>query len=310
MFLRYLFFLLIFPGFLFTSIFGLIVGWIDRKVSARVQFRVGPPFFQNFYDVFKLCGKEIILIKNSPYFLFVIAPIIAFASVLITSTLVGTAFFFNLGIGGDLLFIIYLMVIYSVAMILGASSTGNIYSSIGAGREMKMLLSDELAFILVILVPIIKTGYRINLIEILNFQQANGMVIGSASGIISFIIGIICLQAKMAMQPFDIAEAETEIVGGTLIEYSGPLLAFWKLSHFMMYVFMPILLVILFWGGMTFATVGGIIAGILKYLLIVVLLILIKNTNPRVRIDTAINFFWKYASPLALIAVILSIIGA
>jgi NADH-quinone oxidoreductase subunit H len=307
--LKYLFYLLVFPGFLFASVFGLIVGWIERKVSARVQFRVGPPFFQNFYDVFKLWGKEIILIRNTPYFIFIVAPIIAFATVIMTSTLVGVTFFYGIGIGGDLLFIIYLMVIYSVAMILGASSTGNVYSSIGAGREMKMLISDELAFVLVILVPIIHAGYKIDLTQILAYQSANGMIIGSASGIIAFIVGILCLQAKMGMVPFDIAEAETEIVEGPLMEYSGPLLAFWKLAHYMMYVFLPMLLVILFWGGMSFASFGTIMAGIGKYLLIVVLMILIRNTNPRVRIDSAINFFWKWASPLALIAVILAIIG-
>jgi NADH-quinone oxidoreductase subunit H len=307
--LKYLFYLLVFPGFLFASVFGLIVGWIERKVSARVQFRVGPPFFQNFYDVFKLWGKEIILIKNTPYFIFVIAPIIAFATVIMTTTIVGMTFFYGVGIGGDLLFIIYLMVIYSVAMILGASSTGNVYSSIGAGREMKMLISDELAFVLVILVPIIHAGYKIDLTQILAYQSANGMIIGSASGIIAFIVGILCLQAKMGMVPFDIAEAETEIVEGPLMEYSGPLLAFWKLAHYMMYVFLPMLLVILFWGGMSFASFGTIMAGIGKYLLIVVIMILIRNTNPRVRIDSAINFFWKWASPLALIAVILAIIG-
>jgi len=307
--LKYLFYLLVFPGFLFASVFGLIVGWIERKVSARVQFRVGPPFFQNFYDIFKLWGKEIILIRNTPYFIFIIAPIIAFATVIMTSTIVGVTFFYGIGIGGDLLFIIYLMVIYSVAMILGASSTGNVYCSIGAGREMKMLISDELAFILVILVPIIQAGYKIDLTQILAYQSANGMIIGTASGIIAFIVGILCLQAKMGMTPFDIAEAETEIVEGPLMEYSGPLLAFWKLAHYMMYVFLPMLLVILFWGGMSFASFGSIMAGIGKYLLIVVIMILIRNTNPRVRIDSAINFFWKWASPLALIAVILAIIG-
>ncbi len=307
--LKYLFYLLVFPGFLFASVFGLIVGWIERKVSARVQFRVGPPFFQNFYDVFKLWGKEIILIKNSPYFIFIIAPIIAFASVIMTTTIVGMSFFYHVGIGGDLIFIIYLMFIYSVCLILGSSSTGNVYSSIGAGREMKMLISDELAFVMVILVPIIQAGYKIDLTQILAYQNANGMIIGTASGIIAFIVGIICLQAKMGMVPFDIAEAETEIVGGPLMEYSGPLLAFWKLAHYMMYVFLPMLLVILFCGGMSFASFGSIIAGIGKYLLIVVIMILIRNTNPRVRIDTAINFFWKWASPLALIAVILAIIG-
>jgi len=307
--LKYLFYLLVFPGFLFASVFGLIVGWIERKVSARVQFRVGPPFFQNFYDVFKLWGKEIILIRNTPYFIFVIAPIIAFATVVMTSTIVGVAFFYRVGIGGDLIFIVYLMVIYSVALILGASSTGNVYCSIGAGREMKMLIADELAFILVIFVPIIRAGYKIDLTQILAYQSDNGMIVGTASGIIAFIVGILCLQAKMGMVPFDIAEAETEIVGGPLMEYSGPLLAFWKLAHYMMYVFLPMLLVILFCGGMSFASFGTIMAGIGKYLLIVVLMILIRNTNPRVRIDSAINFFWKWASPLALIAVILAIIG-
>lgn len=309
MILRYLFYLLIFPGLLFTSVLGLIVGWVDRKVSARVQYRVGPPFYQNFLDVFKLFGKEVVLIENSPYLLFIAAPIVAFASVTITSTLIGTAAFFNIGIGGDLLFIIYFMVIYSVALILGASSTGNIYSSIGAGREMKMLLADELAFILVALVPIIQSGYSIRLTEIIAFQAENGLIIGSLSGIIAFIVGLICIQAKMGLQPFDIAEAETEIVGGPLMEYSGPLLGLWKLSHFMMYVFMPILLIILFWGGISFASFGAAIVSILKYLLIVVLIILIKNTNPRVQINTALKFFWKYASPLALVAVILAVLG-
>ncbi len=95
MFLKYLFNVLIFPGFLFATVLGLIVGWVERKVSARVQFRVGPPFLQNFYDVFKLWGKEIVLIKNSPYFLFIIAPIIAFASVIVTTTLVGMSFFYD-----------------------------------------------------------------------------------------------------------------------------------------------------------------------------------------------------------------------
>ena len=112
----------------------------------------------------------------------------------------------------------------------------------------------------------------------------------------------------MTLPPFHIPEAETELVEGPYIEYSGPPLAFWKLNHFMMYVVFPFLLIVLFWGGFE-SSAFGIVWLILKYLLIVIILILIKNTNPRIRIDTALKFFWKYASPAAFAAVVLAIFG-
>ena len=305
---EYLFFLLVFPGLLFTGVLGLVVGWVDRKVSARFQFRVGPPFLQNFNDFFKLLGKETLITKDAVVSLFISAPFVAFAMVVLTSAMIGTALFFGLSFGGDLLVVMYLLMIYSVMVILGGASTGNVYSSIGAGREIKLLLADELAFILVCLVPIVKSGYVISLDGLLAVQAENGMFVGSASGFIAFIIGLLCIQAKMTLPPFHIPEAETEIVEGPFMEYSGPPLAFWKLSHLMMWVTFPFLLVLLFWGGFNLSGLG-ILWAVLKYLLIVVLMIIIKNTNPRVRIDTALNFFWKYLTPLGIAALILAIFG-
>jgi len=305
--LELFFYLLIFPGFLFTAILGLTIGWVDRKVSARFQYRVGPPFLQNFNDFFKLLGKETIVVKDSVKSMFVLAPFISFAMLVLTSAIVGTSLFFNISFGGDLIVIMYLLMIFSIMVVLGGSASGNVYSSLGAGREIKLLLADELAFILVLLVPIIKSGYKIDLGSILT-AQADGMFIGSASGIIAFIIGLLCIQAKMTLPPFHIPEAETEIVEGPFMEYSGPPLGFWKLNHFMMYVVFPFLLVLLFWGGFSFNGIE-ILWSVLKYLLIVVLMIIIKNTNPRVRIDTALNFFWKYATPLTLIAIVLAVFG-
>lgn len=306
--LEYLFFIFIFPGILFTSIFGLIIGWVDRKVSARVQFRVGPPFLQNFNDFFKLLGKETTLIKNSIHSLFVAAPFIAFGVLSLLSTIIGVTLFYGIGFGGDIFVIMYLMMVYSVMIFLGGASTGNIYSSIGAGREIKLLISDELVFIFVCLVPIIKSGYQLNLENIMIYQTINGAFIGSASGILAFLLGIICIQAKMTLQPFDIPEAETEIVEGPLMEYSGPPLAFWKLNHFMMYVIFPFFLILIFLGGFNLSGLG-ILWFLLKYLGIIVVMIIIKNTNPRIRTDTALNFFWKYASPIGLLAIILAILG-
>jgi len=291
-----------------TAVFGMIVGWVDRKVSARVQFRVGPPFLQNFNDFFKLMGKETMLVRGSIHWLFITAPLAAFGMLVLIASMIWTALILNQGFGGDLIVVMYLMMIYSVMLVIGGSSTGNVYSSIGAGREIKLLLGDELVFILICLVPVIQSNYTLRLDQIITKQAENGMVIGSVSGIIAFVLGLLCIQAKMAMPPFHIAEAETELVEGPLMEYSGPLLAFWKLNHHIMIVAYPLLLVLLFFGGFNLQGIG-ILWAVLKYLLIVVLMILIKNTNPRIRIDTALNFFWRIAAPLGLAAVLLAVLG-
>ena len=303
-----LFHLFVFPGLLFTAVLGLLVGWFDRKLSARFQFRQGPPLFQNFNDFFKLLGKETIIVKESIHSLFIAAPLVAFGAIVLISAMIGMALFFQTGFGGDLIVLMYLLMIFSVMVILGGASTGNVYSSIGAGREIKLLLADELAFILVCLIPIIKSGYSLQLDRILAVQAEQGAFIGSFSGAIAFVIGLLCIQAKMTLPPFHIPEAETEIVEGPFMEYSGPLLGFWKLNHYMMYVFYPFLLILLFLGGFHLSGIG-ILWAVLKYLLIVFLMVVIKNTNPRVRIDTALNFFWFYASPLTFIGMILAVLG-
>ncbi len=101
------------------------------------------------------------------------------------------------------------------------------------------------------------------------------------------------------------AEAETELGSGVLMEYSGALLAVWKLVHAMLLVALPLFLVTVFLGGFT----GALWAGIVKYVIVLVLLILIKNTNPRVRIDQAMKFFWSYCGVVMAVAIILAVIG-
>ena len=298
-----LFRILIFPGFVFSILVGLFLSWVVRKVSALVQWRVGPPVRQPLYDVLKLLGKETLIPEQAQQGVFIGAPVIGFASVLLLSTILWMTAINQSSFIGDIIVIIYLMVLPSLALILGSGASGSPHAALGTGREMKMVMGYELPLVLAFIVIVIKSGGQLNLATIAGNAHAL-----SISGMIAFLISLLCIQAKLGFVPFDIAESETEIAGGVLIEYSGALLAVWKLMQALMLAALPMFMVMVFMGG--FGTSGWpLVWGIGKYLLVVVLVILIKNTNPRVRIDQAMKFFWVYCGILMAIAVVLASIG-
>lgn len=302
------FYFIVFPGFLFTALIGLISTWVDRKVTARVQWRKGPPILQPIYDVLKLWGKETCLPKNGSPVIFLIAPIIGLIGVTIVSTILWTSNLYGKSFIGDLIVVVYLLTLPSLAIILGGSASGNPLASIGASREIKLLLAYELPFLLCIGIVILKSSFlnsviSIQITDILTYQAPV-----SISGILCLIIVLLCAQAKLGFIPFDIAEAETEIMGGPFIEYSGPPLSIFKITQAMMLFTLPVFMVTLFLGGFNFHGLE-ILWSVLKYVGILVLIILIKNTNPRLRIDQAVKFFWRFCGVMSLIALILVIIG-
>lgn len=298
---------LVFPGFAFTFAFAMLFAWIDRKITARVQWRVGPPFLQPLYDFIKLLGKEVIVPQGGAKALFLLAPLLGLAAVTLASTLVWQANIWPAsGFVGDLLVVIYLLTIPSLAVILGGFASNNRVSSLGASREMKMILSYELPFILALVVPIINAGGSIKLGEMVGAHAA----VSHISGILAFIVAILCMQAKLGLVPFDAAEAETEVMSGPFVEYSGAPLAVFKLMRSMMLFLMPVFLITVFWGGI-FAGggVGGLLLGCVKVLLLLLVVILLRNTNPRVRIDQAVGFFWgPWVTGTAVLGVVLALL--
>ena len=126
---------------------------------------------------------------------------------------------------------------------------------------------------------------------------------------IAAIIILLSIQAKLSFVPFDIPEAETEIIAGPYVEYSGSALAVFKLSKAMMLFTMPVFLVIMFMGGIRLNPPISILWGILKYVALLVIIVLIRNTNPRVRIDQAVRFFWGPVTLIAAAAAILALLG-
>jgi NADH-quinone oxidoreductase subunit H len=282
---------------------GLVASWIVRKVSAVVQYRIGPPVLQPFYDVMKLMGKETLIPQDSQQAVFIAAPLVGLAGALVLAIILLRTALTQEPFGGDIIVAIYLMVLPSLALIFGSSASASPHAAIGTSREMKLVMGYELPLVLAFVVVIIKTGGTLNLAAI----GANATVF-SISNMLAFLVALLCVQAKLGFVPFDIAEAETELGSGVLMEYSGPLLAVWKVMQAALLVVLPLFLVMVFLGG--FGTgLAGALAGIGKYVVVLVLIILIKNTNPRVRIDQAMKFFWVYCGLALVVAVALAIIS-
>jgi len=299
---------LVFPGFVFSAVVGLMTTWVDRKVSARVQLRVGPPWYQPFADTIKLLGKEVVVPSDARWTGFLIMPVIGLAAATLASTILWSV---NLrpesSFVGDTIVTLYIMTIPAIALIIGGSASGNPLGALGSAREMKLLFAYELPLAIAFLTTIVKVG-SFSFEKVLMYQQYNGAMLGSVSGVLAFVVAIFCAQAKLGFLPFDIAEAETEIAGGTHIEYSGAPLAVVRLNTAVMYLVVPLFIITMFWGGVNF-TGWRILTSVLKYVCVVVIMVLIKNTNPRVRIDQAVRFFWGPMFALAGIAMILAVIG-
>jgi NADH-quinone oxidoreductase subunit H len=172
---------------------------------------------------------------------------------------------------------------------------------------MSMVLAYEVGFLLSLVTVVVKVG-TIRFMEIHIFQTLHGSIAWSLSGILALAVLLLCMQAKLGFLPFDISEADTELIGGPLAEYSGVGLALFKISRAMMFFFLPVFAVLLFLGPVE-GTFLSILAFVVKLLAVLVLLILIKTTHARLRLDQALDFFWKRVAVLGLIAVGLALIG-
>lgn len=315
---EWLFFFLIFPGLLFSVLIGLVLVWVDRKVTALVQWRVGPPLGQPFWDVLKLMGKEVIVPSQAWAGGFLGLPFVGLAAAGIAATFVWVA---AIGMapsfGGDLIVVVYLLAIPTLAVIMGGAASGNPLGAVGSSRDMKLMLAYELPFVIALLVAVfqkqeldgemVRAG-TLSLSGIVDFQSDVGSVLLRPSGAIAFLVALLCAHAKLGFVPFDLAEAECEIGEGALLEYSGAILGIFKITQAVLLATLPVLLVTVFWGGLV-TTPLGILAFVGKVVLILVLFILIKNTNARLRIDQAMRFFWGPLTVLALVALLLAHLG-
>lgn len=302
-----LFFILIFPGLLFVSVFGLMAEFVDRKICARLQNRVGPPWFQTFADFIKLLGKEDVIPAAANPRMFSLAPLFAFTAAV-------TAFLYTpiwkteslFSFNGDIIMVLYLLTIPTLAFFIGGWYSTSLFARIGSVRAVTQLFGYEVPLFMSILAAALLADTW-SMKEVALFYTRHPLL--CLFNLPGFVVSLVSLLGKLEKTPFDIPEAETEVVAGAFTEYSGRLLALLKLTMAIEMVAGAALFVAVFFPfSLTLGPVAGFTVFIAEVLAIVALLSLLRTVMARMRIDQMINFYWKYMVPVALVQLLLNLV--
>lgn len=299
--------LFIFPGLLFLFIFALSAEYVDRKLCARLQNRVGPPWFQPLADFIKLLAKEEVVPEEADVSVFKMMPIFAL-SASITAILYiplsakNALYSFN----GDVIVVLYLLTIPTLAYFLGGWYSRSVYAMIGAVRSLNQLFAYEVPFFLAILASaLLANTWSLSEMSVF-YATHHGYWLFN---LIGFGVALLSLLGKLEKVPFDIPEAETEIVAGAFTEYGARFLAFFRLAMNVELVVASSLLAAVFLPfGFGHGQAFGFFVYILKVLFIICLTSIARTTVARVRLDQMLNFCWKYLAPAAFAQVLLSLI--
>lgn len=298
---------LLFPGIVFATVVGLFFEGIDRKVGAHIQSRIGPPVWQPFIDMIKLLGKEDITPARSQKWLFNLAPCLSFGAIVTVMVMLPVyATSPTLSATADLIVIIYLLNILPLSLMLGGASSSTSFGQIGMERYAVQLFAYEFAFIVATLTAAAQVG-SLSIAEITAYQGANGWLLFQLP--LAGIAALLSCPGKLLKVPFDIPEADTEIVMGPLAEYSGPKLAIFHISHDIEILAVAGFVAALFLGGPQSFAIGGVVipgfvSFFLKVLAILFLLTFIRTANARLKIGQALKFYWTFVAGIAILNLI------
>ena len=311
------------------AILAIVLIYMERKVCAAFQCRIGPNrvggkggLLQVPADVLKILTKEIISLKHSDHFLYALAPfLVILASILTFSCLPwnkgGEILHMNIGI----FFVLAASSIGVLGILLAGWSSNSKYTLIGAVRSGAMIISYELSIGLSVLTIVVMSGAMD--IQTIVEGQANGWNIfkGHIPAIMAFVIYLIAGNAEANRGPFDLPEAESELTAGYHTEYSGMGFGFFYLAEYLNLFIVASVAATIFLGGWMplhivgldgFNAVMDYIPGFVwffgKAFFVVFLLMWIKWTFPRLRIDQILNLEWKYLVPISMVNLILMVL--
>jgi len=299
----------LFPGLAFSFIVGWFSYWVFRKLRARLQARRGPPWYQPLIDLVKLFSKETIIPISAQKTYFIIAPLMALASLLLALMLVPIGFSSaTVAFVGDLIVVIYLLLMFGVSTAFAGSASGSPYGAIGASRELSLILGYEVVFAAGALVPAL-AAKSLLLSDIVTLQTGgNWLLLKFPFGGVAVLL---CMAAKLKVKPFDMPDAKQEIVAGPFTEYTGPLLGIWYLAKMLTWFVLSALYVDLFLGGgdgLIFPL--NLVTFLVKCFVVVVVMTIFEVANARYRIDQAFSRYLTVVFALALIDILRFWVGS
>jgi NADH-quinone oxidoreductase subunit H len=312
----FVFRVLVFPGFTFILFFTMFCDWVERKIEARMQNRVGPKFtgpagiLQPFADFVKLLTKEEIVPRHAKKNVFKFAPILSFSIIVFALSFLpvdGAAVIPDSSFAGDLIFIMALITIANFFLFLSGWASANPYGDIGAARVLTQFLGYDIPLFLLALAPAFLAG-SLSISVIAATQYLPFVLLAPWA----FVLFLITLQAELEKDPFDIPHAESEVVGGLETEYCGGKLAFLHLTRDVQIVFGAALVVELFLGGPYGPVFFGLPAFwytlwfVLKLLAVVLITEYVTCLFARLRIDQVLTANWKVLLPLSVLSLALT----
>ena len=259
---------------------------VMRKLVALVHSRIGPPLHQPYLDLLKLLGKEELV--TTPHALFRYSALLGLAAILTTAVLIPIGMLPPLESAGDILVFIYLITLAAVMVVISGVASDSPYAAIGASREVMMLLTVEPVIVIALISMAVKAGST-QFGDIMAWQAANTPTFSTLLAGLTLFIAIV---AQMARLPFDIVEADQEIMEGPFIEQSGPKLALFKWMIYAKQFIFAAVFISLFvpWPVMQTAALNFFFT-LLKMVILLIIVGVVHVVNPRLRIDQAVRFF-------------------
>jgi NADH-quinone oxidoreductase subunit H len=295
--------------------FGLVIFtiWLERKLYARIQDRIGPNrvgpwgILQTFPDMVKIFTKEYITPQGADKVVYNLAPILSVSAVLLTWAVIPFApTIFGTDVNVGVLYIVAVGAIGTLSIIMAGWSSNNKYSLLGAFRAVAQMVSYEIPMVLALLVPVLLGG-TMGINSLVASQDVWYVVFAPIAALIFFI----STMAETGRAPFDLLEAESELVAGYQTEYSGLKFGMFYVGEFLHAFTISALSATLFLGGWRgpgaeAVPILGVFYFFLKTFLVYFVVVLIRISMPRLRIDQMLNFNWKFLTPIGLVLLIVT----